>query len=615
MRKSKKIKLELLAPAKNADVAIEAIKCGADAIYMGASRFGARAMAGNTLDDIKRVVEYAHQFNVKVYITINTIIYDEELKDVEALIHELYKIGVDALIVQDMAILRMNLPPIALHASTQCDIRTQEKAKFLEDVGFSQIVLARELTLDEIKTIKQNVKVPLEAFIHGALCVSYSGRCGVSYACRQRSANRGECAQFCRLPYNLIDDKNNIIVKNKHLLSLKDMNQSNNIAAMIEAGVSSFKIEGRLKDVDYVKNVVAYYRNIIDDFIKSNEEKYERSSAGKSYIDFVPKLDKVFNRSFTSYFLMNRVADKKGIASINTPKSLGEFAGKVISVKGNSIKIKSNIKINNGDGLSYFNESGEYEGFRVNKIVNDTIFTIQPLKIAKGTELLRTYDKCFSEALEKNTVNRKIKVNFTLRMAKNDLILDADDERGNAITTTLAMENTLELAKSFQGDRQKDVLSKTGNTIYEADNITVLGDYFIPNSLLAELKRKAIEVLDKAQIINYDYDWRRPEKIDAPFYKESLETTDNVANEISAKFYRTHGVKDITYAIEHKCHVSDGNEVLMHTRYCILKELGCCRKDKNAKKLPAKLYLTNERVKLIIETDCAVCEMKIKRIE
>ena len=615
MRKSKKIKLELLAPAKNADVAIEAIKCGADAIYMGAARFGARAMAGNSFEDIKRVVEYAHQYNVNVYITINTIIYDDELKDVETLIHELYKIGVDALIVQDMAILRMNLPPIALHASTQCDIRTQEKAMFLENVGFSQIVLARELTLDEIKAIKQKVKVPLEAFIHGALCVSYSGRCSVSYACRERSANRGECAQFCRLPYNLIDDKNNIIVKNKHLLSLKDMNQSNNIAEMIEAGVSSFKIEGRLKDIDYVKNVVAFYRNIIDDFILSNSDKYERSSVGTSNVNFTPKLDKVFNRSFTSYFLLNRDADKKGIASINTPKSLGEIVGKVISVKGNSIKIKSNKKINNGDGLSYFNENGEYEGFRVNKTENDTIFTIQPLKIAKGTELLRTYDKCFNEILEKNSVNRKIKVNFTLRMSSKELIIDADDERGNSITTTMSIDKPLEIAKTFQGERQKEVLSKTGNTIYEPNNIMVLGNYFIPNSLLAELKRKAIEILDKAQIINYDYDMRKPEKKDAPFYKDTLETTDNVANEVSAEFYKSHGVKNITYAIEHKNHVSDGNEILMHTRYCILKELGCCRKDKNAKKLPAKLYLTNERVKLCVETDCSACEMKIRRIE
>lgn len=613
MAKQNKIKLELLSPAKNADIAIEAIKCGADAIYMGASKFGARSMAGNSLEDIKRTVDFAHQFNVKVYVTINTIIYDDEIEAVESLIHQLYKIGVDALIVQDMGILRMNLPPIALHASTQCDIRTIEKAKFLEEVGFSQIVLARELTISEIKSIKDNVKIPLEAFIHGALCVSYSGRCGLSFACRQRSANRGECAQFCRLAYNLEDEHENVIIKNKHLLSLKDLNQSSNIESLIQAGVSSFKIEGRLKDVDYVKNVVAYYRQKIDEFIDDNSDKYERSSCGYSEYGFTPQLNKVFNRSFTSYYLKNRnLPNGHSIASINTPKSLGEEIGEVVMSRGNIIKVKTNVTLTNGDGFSFFNTENEYEGFRANRIEGDLIYTSYPLKINKGTILYRTYDKKYSELLEKYNSIRKIITHFKLRNVGNVLCLDAVDERGNSVTVISELDATLQEAKSFQGSRQIELLKKTGNTIYEIDKVEVLGDLFIPNSFLADLKRKALELLDNAQCANYKYEYRRNEDRDAHYFKENLDYTDNVANKKSAEFYRSHGVNNIQLALEHPNYEFVGEEVLMHTRYCILRELGVCRRANN--KLPQKLYLTNERVKLLIETDCSNCEMRIKRI-
>lgn len=609
-----KIKLELLAPAKNADIAIEAIKCGADAVYMGAAKFGARSMAGNSIEDIKRVVDFAHQFNVKIYVTINTILYDDELADVEKLIHELYKIGVDALIVQDMAILRLNIPPIALHASTQCDIRTPEKAEFLEKVGFSQLVLARELTLNEIESVRNKVSVPLEAFVHGALCVSYSGRCGVSYACRQRSANRGECAQFCRLPYNLEDENGNVIVKEQHLLSLKDMNQSVNLSSMIESGISSFKIEGRLKDVDYVKNVVAYYRIILDEYISAHNEQYERSSCGISSYDFSPQLNKVFNRSFTSYFLNERnLQNGYSIASIGTPKSLGEEIGTVVSSRGNTIKIKTKFPINNGDGFSFFNEKGEYEGFRVNKVVNDIIYTIQPINIAKDTLLYRTYDRCFNELLEKENYQRKIKVRFQLRNSNKELILDACDERNNNITATLNLESPLEPAKSLQAERQIDALKKTGNTIYEVEEVVASGELFIPNSMLSEIKRQAIELLDIAQKTNYKFDYRKRENIDCAYTKDSLDCVDNVANERSKEFYLSHGVKNVSYAIEHKDYEFDGNEVLMHTRYCVLRELGYCRKNKQTNKLPQRLFLVNDRVKLLVETDCANCEMKIRK--
>lgn len=606
----KKTKLELLAPAKNAEIAITAINSGADAVYIGAARYGARSSAGNSLDDIKRVVDYAHQFNVKIYVTINTIIYDNELNEVRDLIHELYKIGVDALIVQDMAILRMDLPPIAIHASTQCDIRLPEKAEFLENVGFSQLVLARELSIDEIKSISSKVNVPLEAFIHGSLCVSYSGRCGLSYACTGRSANRGECAQMCRLPYNLEDENGNVVVRNKHLLSLKDFNLSNNIPSLIEAGVSSFKIEGRLKDVDYVKNVVAYYRAIIDQYIKENDDLYERSSQGSSTLSFTPQLDKVFNRSFTTYFFNKRKLNNGfKIASIDTPKSYGERIGEVVFSKGNTITIKSNKKLNNGDGISYFDEKGEYCGFRVNKVQNNDIITAQPIRIKKGTILYRTLDKCFIDVLEKDTNSRKIYVDFSLRTTGNVLCLDAFDERNNHITAMVNLESPLEKAKNEQAARQVDVLNKTGNTIYVARNISVLGEYFIPNSLLAELKRSALSMLDSAQKASCKYDYRRIEK-NVPYFKSTLDSVDNVANNLSYSFYKDHNVDNIEYALEHKDYRFSGSEVLMHTRYCILRELGYCRKE-STQKLPTRLYITNDKVKLIVETDCKNCEMKI----
>lgn len=407
MNNSKKIKLELLAPAKNAAIAIEAIKHGADAVYMGANRYGARAMAGNSIEDISDVVEFAHKFNVKVYITINTILYDKELSEVEKLIQQLYRIGVDALIIQDMSILRLDLPPIALHASTQCDIRTPEKALFLEKCGLSQLVLARELTLDEIKNIKNVTSVALEAFVHGALCVSYSGRCGLSYACMKRSANRGECAQMCRLPYHIEDETGNIIADEKHYLSLKDLNQSDNLEAMINAGICSFKIEGRLKDIDYVKNTVAYYRNRLDTIIEKYSDRYERSSVGYSSIKFTPQLDKVFNRSFCSYFLTNRKPQNgTKIASILTPKSMGEYIGKLNSInKGNILHIDTNKTLVNGDGLSYFDEN-TYTGFRINRVDGANIIISNKVKIAKGTKLYRTFDKQFTDELNNSTAVR-----------------------------------------------------------------------------------------------------------------------------------------------------------------------------------------------------------------
>ena len=376
--------LELLAPARDAEVAREAILHGADAVYIGPPSHGARKSASNSLDDIRRTVEFAHQFRTKVYATVNTIVYDKELRDVESLIHNLYRIGIDALIIQDMGILRLDIPPIPLHASTQCDNRTPEKARFLEEVGFSQIVLARELTIKEISDICHTVKIPVEVFVHGALCVSYSGRCHASYRACGRSANRGECAQLCRLPYTLSDSKGNIIAKDRYLLSLKDLNASDRLKELIDAGAASFKIEGRLKDAAYVKNVTAYYRRQLDSIINSHPERYIRASCGQSDISFNPDVTKSFNRSFTHYFLDSPRPDE--ISSPLTPKSIGE-------------PINDLSMLHNGDGISWFDKSGNYRGALVNGIVNGKIKLSDGSSIKSHSQIYRTSDLRFNQLL------------------------------------------------------------------------------------------------------------------------------------------------------------------------------------------------------------------------
>ena len=424
-------KIELLAPARNRDVAIAAINCGADAVYIGATNFGARSAAGNSVEDIAAVVEYARRFDAKVYVTVNTVIYDDEIKQVESLVRDLYNIGVDALIVQDMSLLRMDIPPIPLHASTQCDIRTVEKAKFLEAVGFSQLVLARELSLGEISSISSSIDIPVEVFVHGALCVCYSGRCTLSCATKSRSANRGECAQLCRISYDLVDGSGKLLLPQKHLLSLRDMNQSENIAALIKAGASSFKIEGRLKDADYVCNVVAAYRRAIDDVIAASNGELERSSHGTSALSFSPSLGKSFNRGFTQYFLNNRRPQSLKMASFLTPKSMGECIGKVKSVRGNRVVLDSKVQVHNGDGISYFNSEGRYDGFRANSVngAEITALSQSPITLKPGDVVYRTFDKDFNDMVSMPS-RRTLAIDLALRIVDGEVVLHACDERG-----------------------------------------------------------------------------------------------------------------------------------------------------------------------------------------
>ena len=581
--------LELLAPAANADIAREAILHGADAVYMGGPTHGARKAASNSIEDIRRTVEFAHIYRVKVYVTVNTIVYDSELDAVERLVWELYHAGVDALIVQDMGLLRMNLPPIALHASTQCDNRTPGKVRFLEDCGFTQIVLARELTLDEIREIAEATDAKLECFVHGALCVSYSGRCHASFVCGGRSANRGECGQICRLPYTLRDADGKVLSRDRHLLSLKDFNASDRIAELIEAGASSFKTEGRLKEADYVKNVVAAYSRILDSYIAGHPGQYRRASFGHALVSFVPRLDKSFNRGFTHYFLDGR--RPLGIASMLTPKSQGEVVADV-------------RELNNGDGISYFDAEGRYCGVNVNRVENGKILTARNVRIPKGAEIHRTFDMKWQQALARPTASRRLQLDVTLSRRS----LSGRDERGVQAAVSLDAE-ILPARKPMDAAK---VLGKLGNTPYELRGLVVElseNDY-IPASALSNARRRLIEALDKANLDTYRYEARRPERPDAVCPSSRLDYRDNVANARALEFYRSHGVKEIEMALEASEQDAAGKTV-MTTRHCILRELGMCRKENPDHKLREPLSIASGDRRFNLRFDCSRCEMLV----
>lgn len=601
-------KIELLAPARNADIAIEAIKHGADAVYIGAEGFGARAAAGNPVSDIERLTEFAHRYLARVYVTVNTIIYDNELRDVERLIGRLYRAGVDALIVQDMAVLRMDIPPIALHASTQCDTRTPAQARFLQDAGFSQIVLPRELTLDEIRAMHEAVSVPLESFVHGALCVSYSGDCHASQVLKGRSANRGECAQICRLPYDLYDGLGNCVEHGRHLLSLRDMNRSADIMAMLDAGVSSFKIEGRLKDAGYVKNVVSYYDRKLREITGRHPDRYCRLSAGSVDTTFTPDVRKSFNRGFTTYFL-NGI--EPSIGSIYTPKSQGEPVGKVMKSDGRMIEARLDAALSNGDGLGFFNERKEFVGFRLNRVEGSRLSPASKIMIKPGTKLYRNSDKAFDDILSKESASRTIALDMTLRIAGDRLVLDVADERGNAVTATIDADVT-QAAQSEQTEPRRRALGKLGGTGYRLGTLDDrVGSRFIAAGVLTALRRDAIALLDAANRMRYNRELRHPENRTAVYPATRLDYHYNVANSEAESFYRDHGVKSVSPAIETVAPKKGSDVQVMTTRYCLRRELGACLKEGGGAKLPAPLVLRSGDITLRLDFDCAACRMHV----
>ena len=600
--------IELLSPAKNKAIAIDAINHGADAVYMGAAHHGARASAGNSINDISEVVDYAHRFGARVYVTVNTLVYDNEIADVESLIRDLYKIGVDALIVQDMGILRMDIPPIALHASTQCDIRTVEKARFMEAVGFSQIVLPREFSIDEIRTVAEAVKVPIEVFVHGALCVSYSGDCQASCLTNGRSANRGECAQMCRLSYDLTDGNGNIIERGKHLLSLRDLNRSADIEALIKAGVRSFKIEGRLKDADYVKNVTAFYRQTIDKVIDAHPDEYQRLSFGDVNLSFTPSLSRSFNRGFTSYFTHKVTPDTK-MASLATPKFVGEPVAKVLACNGKKVVVATDVALNNGDGLGYFDADGRFAGFRANRIEGATIFAAENVEITKGTTLYRNSDKQWNDLMNSPTASRTIPVAVKIRrVADNRICIELTSECGKSLA--LCQDVQPIKANSPQEEARQRVLTKTGDTPYRVvDVVDSLGDLFVPASVMTDLRRRAFSLLDSQIRISHPRELRRDEDTTAEYIDRNLTYHDNVANRLAEAFYRQHGVETIEKAAEIAS--PEGDTVVMTTRYCIRRELGCCRRTVNASRLPADLYLQHGTTRFRLDFNCPHCQMHV----
>lgn len=607
--------LELLAPARDAATAIEAIKHGADAVYIGAPAFGARAAAVNSLDDIKRVVDFAHTFDAKVYATVNTILYDNELEDARQMVGELYRGGVDALIVQDMSLLRLDLPPIALHASTQCDTRDAAKARFLERAGFSQIVVAREMTIEEMRRVCDAVTVPVEAFVHGALCVSYSGDCQASCITRGRSANRGECAQLCRLPYDLVDGNGNTLIGGRHLLSLRDLDRSTHLAAMADAGISSFKIEGRLKPVAYVKNVVAYYRKAIDRLIAEHPGRYCRASAGDVEVRFTPSLAKSFNRGFTPYFTDDARPDGK-MASFATPKSLGEKVGRVHAVRGNMIEARLQTTLANGDGLCFIDHDGDFHGFRLNRVEGNRLYPASPVALQPGVELYRNKDKRFDDLLASDTATRTIPVAMTLRPTPSGIALDLRDGRGHSATATL--DGTFDTARTSQEDARHRTLAKLGDTPYRLTTLDdTIGSLFIPASQLADLRRRATSALDTAHRATYRYTYRRPEDTTVPS-PATLTYHDNVANRVAEEFYRSHGTQSIEPALEvghaqaaAKQQPTGTERVVMTTRYCLRRETGHCLKTPAGRQWPHDLYLINGSTRFRLHFDCPNCRMQL----
>lgn len=583
--------LELLAPAANAEIAIQAILHGADAVYLGAPSHGARKSAANSIEDISRVVEFAHTFRARVYITVNTIIYDHELKSVEKMIWELWRVGVDAIIVQDMGILRLNLPPIALHASTQCDTRTPEKAKFLQDVGFSQIVLARELTVKEITDICKAVTVPVECFVHGALCVSYSGVCHASQACFSRSANRGECAQLCRFRYQLSDSDGKPVGKPGHLLSLKDFNLLDSLDKLIDAGATSFKIEGRLKEVGYVKNVTAAYSNKLNQIIAENKDSLCRVSAGEVYLNFSPDVNKSFNRGFTRYFFDNRRPSH--ISEPRTPKSLGELV--------NNIE-----QLNNGDGISWFNSKGEYCGMQVNAVRKNMIEGPRGLRLQKGIDIHRTSDRVWNSVMGKETAIRKIPVDIEVDATG----VTASDSRGVSVRIPIAGKRE----KANKPMNLEAIFGKLGNTHYKLRNFinNFPEDVFIPASELTAIRRNLISALIQANKTTYPLEQRRAENKDAKFIATHLDHTYNIANSLARQFYQEHGVLEMRKAAELLTSEQLNGLQVMRTRHCILREIGLCKRTTPKEKLPREpLYLSSDGVRFRLGFNCMLCEMQL----
>ena len=599
--------LELLCPAKDYETGVAAINHGADAIYIGANQFGAREDAGNPLADIEKLVRYAHPFNVKVYVTVNTIIYDDEIDQVKILIENLHRIGVDAIIIQDMAILEMDIPPIPIFASTQTHNDSVDKVKILERVGFKRVILARELALEEIKDISNQTNIEFEFFIHGALCVSYSGQCYFSQAITGRSANRGVCAQPCRSSYDLVDASGKIIVKNKHLLSLKDLNLSNHLADLIESGITSFKIEGRLKDISYVKNVTSHYHTLLSKIIEHNPN-LKRSSSGYCDTTFTPDPERSFNRGFTPHFVNGR---QKEQSSMDTQKSVGKKIGVVSEFGKGWFSIKGKEVLVNGDGICFINPKGILTGLRVNRVESRKIFPYGEMKdLRVGVEVFRNHDHEFSNALKSSIKNRWLGCSIKVEQTDSELIISATDEDDHSVTISISerFDSAMNSEKSIENIIHQ--LSKSGDTIFKILKVDVCMDnpVFIPTSIINQIRRNLIELLISKRLETFNKPISNSAISNNQFIAPTLTYKANVSNRLAKAFYNRHGVSSIDNAFELQKAI---DAELMVTRYCIKYEIGICPSKQNGKPT-GELYLKDNNNLYPLEFDCKSCLMKVK---
>lgn len=629
-------KIELLAPAKNLECGIAAIDHGADAVYIGAAQFGARQTAGNSTEDIAELTRYAHQFGAVVYVTVNTIVYEKELAALEHLLKQLVEMGVDAILVQDMAVLEIykklkaeyvargyRMP--ALHASTQTDNRSADKVKWLKENGFERVVLARELSLEEITDIhKAHPDVELEAFVHGALCVSYSGACYASQYFFNRSANRGECAQFCRMAFDLKDSDGETLIEDSYLLSLKDMCQLDRLGDLLEAGVCSLKIEGRLKDANYVKNVVATYSEALNAYIAKHTGKYCRSSYGRCTYTFTPALEKTFNRGFTHYFFNGR---QKDISSFNTPKAMGEYVGYVKEIRRGSFNVAGTAMFANGDGLCFFNRQKKLEGFRVNRVENNRLYPLtMPKNLEPGMALYRNNDIEFERAMQGKTAIRKLQVRFVVDVVDGKLTFTATDECGRS--ANIVLNETPEKAQKSQHDNIVKQLEKLGNTVWTANEINInnsADEFFIPSSRLAAVRRELLEALENTPVSNHTdkqaVDKTATNSVNAnnTVYADTINIA-NVANTTAQNYYAAHGVKNAPTAFELNSDYKAGSATapsavppLMTCRYCLRYALGYCVK--NGGKRPTwhePLHLEAKNgIRVRLAFNCAKCQMEV----
>lgn len=602
--------VELLAPARDLECGIAAIDHGADAVYIGGPLFSARAAAGNTLADIEKLVQYAHQYAARVYIALNTLLRDAELEEAAAIAHAVWNIGADALIIQDMGLLECDLPPIPLHASTQTDNRTREKVQFLERVGFHQVVLARELTLQQIREIRKATTVALECFVHGALCVSYSGRCYMSEVITGRSANRGECSQLCRHLYALKDGKGSILDKGRYFLSLKDLDLSARVADLIDAGVSSLKIEGRLKDVRYVKNVTAAYRLILDRLLEE-DASIRRASSGGCRFDFLPDTARSFNRGKTEYFLMNR---RSRPGSINTPKAVGQKLGTVDTVGRNFFTLISGLKVNNGDGLCYFDAHEKLVGLKANKVEEGKIYPKEPVNIAAGTTIYRNFDSLFAKQVNASKGCRHIDLDIRVEETATGLRCILEDEDG----CTSIFEQEVEKPQARVLGKTAEVvarqLAKSGGTLFRVRKVQVEIDpaIHLAAAFLNDLRREAFNAHVKTRLAGYT----RIEAIrvvnEVPWPDEETTSLNNITNAKARLFYSRHGVRNLYLPLED---LQDAEPIILMTcRYCIKRQLEICPKERRGvAQLPEPLTLCDNIGCYELQFDCGSCEMRIMR--